>query len=336
MTIEHRGPPPVEPMSDVAWARVERGLWSRLDAEMSVPVAAPPRRSGRWIWIAAPTMAAAAAVVLVLILRSTPTTVTGTEPSRVVAGSAPSSVSFGDAHITLDAHSAIVMNRETGAPVTLVERGAAWFTVPHRENRPPFIVRAGDTVVRVVGTRFRVARSDERIEVKVERGLVSVQFQGTDVMVSPNQSWSSDHPLEVQGDQTATVEPAPAPVPAPQPGPVVSPDPTPPPVAPPAAAPPPRRPTAPARTPEVKPEPAPVDRAGSNVTSADADRATYDRLTSLESSDPSAALAGYLKLSRSSSRWGELALYAAGRLAADRKDTRATAILEINLRRFTN
>ncbi|MGE0871561.1 MAG: FecR domain-containing protein [Kofleriaceae bacterium] len=330
MTIEHRGPPPVEPMSDVAWARVERGLWVRLDAEVAAPVATPPRR---WIWIVAPTMAAAAAAILVLLLRPSSTALTDTEPSRVVAGAAPSSIMFGDAHITLDAHSAIVMNRETGAPVTLVERGAAWFTVAHREDRPPFIVRAGDTVVRVVGTKFRVARSEERIAVQVERGLVAVQFRGTEVMVSPNQSWSSERPLEVQGGAVATPTPAPAPAePAlPEPAPVA---PVPEPATPkPGHTP---RPARDVRRPDVQPAPTPdpVDQTGSNNSVSDADRETYDRLIALESRDPGAALSGYLKLSRSSSRWGELALYAAGRLAADRKDSRAQAFLEIYLRRF--
>ena len=45
-------------------------------------------------------------------------------------------------------------------------------------------------------------------------------------------------------------------------------------------------------------------------------------------------MAGYLALSKGSSRWAQVALYAAGRLAADRDEPRATTFLEIYLRRF--
>ena len=80
MTDEHRlGPPPVEPMSDVAWSRVERGLWARIDADSPtvVTTAVPPRR---W-WLAlAPLAAAAAVLAIVLVMRTT----TRVGPTRVV------------------------------------------------------------------------------------------------------------------------------------------------------------------------------------------------------------------------------------------------------------
>jgi hypothetical protein len=68
----------------------------------------------------------------------------------------------------------------------------------------------------------------------------------------------------------------------------------------------------------------------------DADAAKYDRLVALEQKDPTAALSGYLELSRGKSKWAAVALYAAGRLAADRHDRRATTFLDIYLRRFPN
>ena len=54
------GPPPVEPMSDVSWARVERGLWSRMDTGATDVVPRVPRR--RWVWLAVPAFAVAAIV----------------------------------------------------------------------------------------------------------------------------------------------------------------------------------------------------------------------------------------------------------------------------------
>src|SRR5882757_612713 len=93
------GPPPVDPMPDVAWSRIERGLWARLDGAPPAPAPRPPRR---WLRIAVPAALAAAAVVAVLALRGGDSGGGGApdvaveEPSRIVAGAAPSSITFAD------------------------------------------------------------------------------------------------------------------------------------------------------------------------------------------------------------------------------------------------
>jgi hypothetical protein len=210
-----------------------------------------------------------------------------------------------------------------------LERGAAWFTVAHRLQRPAFLVHAGDATVRVVGTRFRVGRFDERITVEVDRGLVDVQFRGSAVALAAGQRWSSDAPSQIS--QTSTITAAAPPPPAePATAPVVAPE------APdPAPAPARRhdpRPAKPAATPaaprEPKPDPAQAE------TSGDRDRAEYDRLAALEPRSPDAALAGYLALARGTSRWADPALFAAARLAVDRRDHRAEGLLGIYLQRF--
>ena len=40
---ERLGPPGIDPLSDAAWTRIERGLWSRVDADVAVsaPVRSP-------------------------------------------------------------------------------------------------------------------------------------------------------------------------------------------------------------------------------------------------------------------------------------------------------
>ena len=302
------GPPPIEPMTNAAWSRVERGLFEKLD--QPAPRALPAPRA-RWPWIAIPAFAAAAAaiVVIALSLRESPTQTevavptpqapSPIAPSRVVAGDTPSMVSYGDAHLTVEAHAAIVMGREDASPSVLVERGAVAFTVAPRE-RDPFVVRAGDVVVRVVGTQFRVARYEERVTVAVERGLVDVQFRGTMHRLSSGETWTTP-------EQTATIEPV-APV-------VEEPAPTP----------------APARKGLVpaKPQPAKADPAADPA----ADRALFERMASLERTDPKQAIDGYLKLSKRS-EWAEVALYAAGRVAHDRGDPRARTLLTIYLKRF--
>jgi hypothetical protein len=226
----------------------------------------------------------------------------------VVSEGSSSSVSLGDAHIALDPHSAIVMDSHDDAPSVLVEQGAAWFAVEPRGSRPPFVVIAGDTRVRVIGTRFRVARSAERVEVTVDHGTVEIGYHGDVERVTNGQHWSSDEPTVVSMAEVAT----PTPTTPTTPTQVATPEPESP-------------------TPTLTPTPTPRPQT---AAANDRDAAKYAELTRLEASAPDAAMAGYLALAKGSSRWAQVALYAAGRLAADRGEPRATTFLEIYLRRF--
>jgi hypothetical protein len=299
------GRPPIEPLSDVTRARIEQGLWARLDLAAPTPSAVTNRR---WLWIGLPALAAAAAIALFVIgpWRTSEPIADG-QPARLVSGSSPSSASFDDAHITLDANSAVVVSRDVRAPSALLERGGAWFSVAPRAGRAPFIVTAGDTIVRVVGTRFRVTRADERVSVEVEHGVVEVQFRGAKIAVSAGERWHSEKPTEVGTTRTAGAEPPPT---------MASPD---------------------------RPLPAPlVDRAKRKTTESeskrepmvDVERAEFQRLTALEVRDPTAAITGYLALARGTSAWAEPALFAAARLAADRKEPLAQTLVEQYLERF--
>ncbi|HEY6035587.1 MAG TPA: FecR domain-containing protein [Kofleriaceae bacterium] len=303
--------PPVEPLSDIAWSRVERGVWSRLD---ETEVITKERHASRRWWLAAP-LVAAAAVAAVVVFHSPPRPVRDAGPTRVVSEASSSSVSLGDAHIALDPHSAIVMNAHDDAPNVIVEQGAAWFAVEPRGSRAPFVVLAGDTRVRVIGTRFKVARSEERVEVTVDHGTVEIGYHGDVTRVTNGQHWSSDAPSAVLGMADA-VPPAPL---EPQPQPQTQ---TLPPV------PPPTRHVQTSATPV-----SPATSAGSAAAN-DRDALKYAELARLEASAPDAAMSGYLSLSKGSGRWAQVALYAAGRLAADRREARAATFLEIYLHRF--
>jgi hypothetical protein len=318
-------------MSDMSWARIERGLLSRLDGQATAPTERAPNR--RWMYIAIPAVAAAAAITLVLAMQGgesanapavadTGSAQLDVGPSRVVSGDSASTVSFGDAHLKMSAKTAIVMTREGGSPSVLLERGTVDLTVAPRDNRPPFVVRAGDTVVRVVGTQFQVARYEEIVTVKVEHGIVDVQFRGNTVRVEEGKSWTSELP-EAVTQVAAEAEAA---------------------IAEPAVA----EPMVVAKTeaPKVeKPAVPKVDRPAKITSSAepapsipvrkiDLDQLKFEKMQSLEVKDPQGAIAGYLELSKGSSRWAANALYAAGRLAADRGDPRAKTFLTIYLRRF--
>jgi len=199
---EKLGPPPVERLSDVAWARVERNVFSRL-AEGTVTSAAASREgrtsertTNKWLWLAVPG-AAAAAFALAFFSMNGPSSqqaaTTTHDPSRVVTGAAPSSVSYGDTHVTLDANSAVVMDDTAGKPSALLENGAAVFAVPPRTGAP-FTVLAGDASIRATNSKFRVAREGERASVTVETGSVGIRFRGHEVHVSAKHTWSSDRP----------------------------------------------------------------------------------------------------------------------------------------------
>jgi hypothetical protein len=62
--------------------------------------------------------------------------------------------------------------------------------VTPRPERAPFVVRAGDVAVTVVGTAFRVERADGEVTVSVTRGKVRVDSGGGAVELSAGKTWS--------------------------------------------------------------------------------------------------------------------------------------------------
>lgn len=328
------GPPPVEPLSDVAWARLERGLWARMDAAPDPVHDVPSRR--RWIWVAAPLVAAMAVVFLVTRDRSDEHTPPETADVRVVApATASTTATFDDAHIELAPASAIVMHRDR--PATLLERGAAWFSVAPRVDRPEFTVLAGDTTVRVLGTRFRVAREGERVNVEVDHGRVEVQYRDRVQILGSKQLWSSDAPDRIDNlTQTAeVVTPVPVRPVASEPKPVAPIASEPRPVDPRPASKPASKPTSKTTTTTTttRPEPEPKPEAKPRPL-GDLEQAKFEQLSIIEKSNPQAAITGYLEIAQRGSKWSANALFAAARLAADRNDPRAEALLTSYLERF--
>jgi ferric-dicitrate binding protein FerR (iron transport regulator) len=181
--------PPVEPLSDVAWARVERNVFSRMPEGTITSAASArevrPETRAKWPWLAVPLVAAAAAMVAFYGRTDKPQPVAAAEPepARVVAGSSPSAVTFGDAHVMLDAQSAI-----TVAPKAVtIEYGGAWFEVGDS-----FAVTAGDLSVKATAARFRVARATEHLDVEVDRGLVEIRYHGKPITVHAHERWTSE------------------------------------------------------------------------------------------------------------------------------------------------
>jgi transmembrane sensor len=323
------------------WNRIERGVWSHLDAPgRAQPALAAPRR---W-WLAAAPLAIAAAIIVAVIAPRWTTPQLDGEPSRVVSGTAPAAVSLGDVHIELDAETALSTAHESAHAIVVLEHGGAWFSVAPRGRRPAFVVRAGDATIRVIGTRFHVSRAGEHSAVIVEHGKVEARFRGTTAEIGAGQRWSSGAPDRIES--LAAAPPAAAPTP-PEAAPTTPAAPAPAPDASGSAGVRTADRTSPARKPASK------SLSGINAQAApstqlppttqapratqalvDRDHAEYDRLAALEPTSPEAALTGYLALARRASLWADPALFAAARLAADRRDHRARALLELYLTRF--
>lgn len=195
------GPPPVDALSDVAWARVERNVLNRTSGTITHAAAAKSvvaDRRNNWVWLAVPAAAAAAFGFAFFSMNSgsgTPAT-NEDEPSRIVASASPTTVSFGDAHVTLAADSALVMD-QNAKKTGLLEHGTATFAVAPRGDRGPFTLLAGDTLVRTTSAKFKVTREGELAKVSVETGSVEIRFRGNEVTVDSDHAWSSEHPADI-------------------------------------------------------------------------------------------------------------------------------------------
>jgi len=134
----------------------------------------PLRRSRRvWIWSAVAAIAAAFVAGAVLLpagglLGAHETTyVTGVGERRTVALEDGS-------RIEMNAASRMTVRFERHARRVHLGDAQAFFDVAKDASRP-FLVSAGDTQVRVVGTQFDVRHRDGQVAVNVQRGLVEVR-----------------------------------------------------------------------------------------------------------------------------------------------------------------
>lgn len=320
--------PQVDELSDLQWARIERGLWAKLDAEVAPMAPAPTlRASSSWRvrgLAVGGVLALAAVAALVLFWRGPQGAEELAEaPSRVMTRDSATTVSFADAAIEVSPRSAVLLSGggERSAMVVL-EEGRAGFRVAPRKR--PFLVVAGHATVRVVGTHFAVARDGEVVEVEVHEGEVAVQYLGHVHQVIGGQSWRSTAVKPVvqaavlqdggakQGSEQAPAQPdalprqpRPAQKPAQQVRPAQAEQPAQPEQA--------EQPVRPAQEPE-RPEAPVVAKEAADEGEA---RKAFAAATRLESSAPRDALRGYLSLARRDDRWGANALYAAARLSLD-------------------
>lgn len=305
------------PASSARRERIEEAVLARVATLRMAERAdsyALPRRAFR-PWMLAATAAAAVAIAIVAVaLKDHPATApaaTLATTSRVVTpvGGA-SRFTVGDAVIDAGSDTSVEVTREPSGAVTLVlARGIVDCDVEHKPDRAPFLVAAGDVTVRVVGTRFSVARSTDAVRVDVARGKVHVIAPGIERFVATGETWSSG--------AVAIVPPAPAPIdpPSPSPSPLAV-------VDDPAI--------------EVLPPAPPVaqDRPAAKPL---ATKATYEEAQRLEARDRAGAARAYRKVANGQGTWAALALWGLAELEAGRGSAGARAALAAvaeYLRRF--
>jgi hypothetical protein len=288
----------IEPLSEVRWARVERAILEATaasaekgagrQASQSLRSYAPP---ARWRPAAALLVLAGALATIAggLAWRAVVPQGGREGATRVETAAIGSRVEFGESTIDVGPTSAVRLAGDDarGIVVTL-DRGRVECDVAPRRERPPFVVEAGGVEVRVIGTHFVVARTGDAVAVDVQRGEVEVTSGGVRALVPAGLRWP---PSAAAADSAETPSPPASLSPA---SPAASES---------------------AREPAARPASGPAARS-----SAASPREQYEAASRLEAAQPGAAVALYRELAHQGGAWGENALFAAGRLEADRGD----------------
>ncbi|HUH04880.1 MAG TPA: FecR domain-containing protein [Kofleriaceae bacterium] len=196
----------VEILEPARVARIEQHVLAELRATEFAPL------RSRWSLarVAMPALAAAAVLAVAWLgLRALRPEVQrvalpGQElrSERITTADGGTRLDLGDAVIEVAAHSSFELRRAGGGILVVLEHGTVDCEVEPRGARPPFVVRAGEVAVTVVGTRFTVERGDE-VKVHVVRGKVRVEAAGEVAMVAAGQGWTA-----ITGVQVAAAEPA--------------------------------------------------------------------------------------------------------------------------------
>jgi hypothetical protein len=312
----------VEPLGDPRWSRIERGMFTRLEGPAD---GGEVRRTGnRRGWVgAACVLAAAAAAVLVVVRPSV--VLRSRDPVRLVTTSSPSRFTIGESSLWIEPSSLVLVSGddEHGVDVVL-DRGTVTCEVAPRHGRPPFVVDAGEVRVQVVGTRFTVTRGAVETSVGVDHGVVEVAVGGVVTVLRDGERWPAP-PGPAVPAATQASSPVAAPVAPSEPSPVLSPE-SPAAVDAPAVAT--THPLAPGRraAPPGSVPPGSAPSAAPQVTVAESaapapapsPQVQFETAAKIERTRPDDAEALYRQLVSGGTGWSASALFALGRLEADR------------------
>lgn len=146
------------------------GLWEDLEILKHRPDVAGPVPRRRWL---ATGLALAASLVVAVLLSPGLGLGPGSEEFRTRLGEQMAVTLPDGSSVKLNTDSRLsVYYSESERKLTLA-RGEAFFEVAHDADRP-FLVTAGNTEVRALGTAFNILLSGERSEITVTEGVVRV------------------------------------------------------------------------------------------------------------------------------------------------------------------
>ncbi|HMG23925.1 MAG TPA: FecR domain-containing protein, partial [Kofleriaceae bacterium] len=174
----------VEPLDEERLTNIERRVVAgAVDAAIRGELRAPRWRLGGAV--AAVAIAAAGAIGWALHTAPAGEPIAAADPAAVqVQTAGPSGpgravLDIGDARIESDPDTAFAVTRPGAGVLIAMARGKLGLEVAKRGDRPPLIVRAGDTDVVVIGTRFSVDYGDGHgeVDVRVTEGVVRVVHQ---------------------------------------------------------------------------------------------------------------------------------------------------------------
>lgn len=163
-------------------------VWETLDCIAASPLAALPEipavqeiargTSRRPLWFAAAAAAAAAGLGVALWMNRG----SETQVLQTAVGQHRNVVLADGSIVSLNTNSVVETNFGRHERTIYLRKGEAHFEVAQDRSRP-FLVHAGDAVVRAVGTEFEVRlRADQHVDVLVTEGRVEVE---PDVLETP-------------------------------------------------------------------------------------------------------------------------------------------------------
>jgi hypothetical protein len=184
---------PVEPLDDERLTNIERRI---VAGAADVAVRAPARESRLHFVLGFAIVAVAilAAGVIGWKARGRDTQLAVNDaPLQIRTERNSSTIDIGDAVITTDPASAYTVTRPDGGVLVAMTRGKVELEVGKRGDRAPLIVRAGETDVIVVGTRFSVDFGDGKgdVDVRVTEGVVRVLHKQQETRLAAGQAWTT-------------------------------------------------------------------------------------------------------------------------------------------------
>ena len=196
---------PVEPLDDERLVNIERNIVA--NAKIGP---APERGPRRHLAFAGALFAVAAAALLGWKLHApgAPAAPPAAQSVAIATEAQRSTLALEGATIASEPGTTFDVTREAGKVVVVMTRGKLDLSVEHREGRL-LVVRAGDTDVEDVGTKFSVAWDGSHdVDVRVREGAVKVKHAQQELLVAKGEEWQPTTGV-VPIVEVAAAEPAP-------------------------------------------------------------------------------------------------------------------------------